>query len=179
MAGQIPPQTSRKTFVEKDAHSGRGKGEGIAGFLKKGNRLIAADCWKIFEKVLQCVTSLEIIKQSAGGNAGSCKAGSSAHDCRVNLHDGTFLHVSQVKRSFAGLTNLKRREYGKALSGRVGGYILAACHTAVFSFWFYFSHAWWRKRGRRVSWSFGAILRLSFVLEGLWGSGSRRMLSSG
>jgi hypothetical protein len=69
VAGQGRPQTCRETFVEKNAHSGRGKRKGIPGFLKQRNRLLAADCWKILQEITQCVTTLEIIKQRAGGNA--------------------------------------------------------------------------------------------------------------
>jgi hypothetical protein len=101
VAGQVPPRTCREAFVEENPHSSRGKRERIAGFLKERNRLLAADRWKIFQEILQCVTTLEIIKQRAGGNARSGKAWSPAHDFRVNLHNGTFLHASKLSAALA------------------------------------------------------------------------------
>lgn len=68
VSGQIAPQTRRQTFVEQDAHSGRGE-QALAGLFQKGNRLPARDRGVLFQKLVERLAALEVIQQRPHGNA--------------------------------------------------------------------------------------------------------------
>jgi len=95
VAGQIAPETRGQTFIQKNSHSG-GLWDffqhGIGGFFQKGDGLLARNRGKIIEENIKAVTGFDVVKERANGDARACKARLAAHDLRVNLHNGTFLH---------------------------------------------------------------------------------------
>ena len=92
MAGQIPPETRRHTFIKDDAHL-RGDQHPFAGFFEKGDGLFAGNGGEILQKIIERIAAFEVVNQRAGGNARPGEAGRAAHDFRVNLHNGAFLHA--------------------------------------------------------------------------------------
>lgn len=52
MAGQVPAQARRQTFVEQNAHLCGGQ-HPLAGFFEKSDGLFAGDCQKILEEIVE------------------------------------------------------------------------------------------------------------------------------
>ena len=95
VSGQIPPQTCGQTFIQKNSHSGglrNGCEHRGGGLFKERNGLLARNRGEVFEENVQSVASFKVIKQRPHGNARARKARRAAHDFRVNLDNGAFLH---------------------------------------------------------------------------------------
>ena len=55
----------------------------MLGFLNCLDRLIAGNCRKSFEEVLQRLSALDVVKQRLGRHAGSSEDGRTVHDFRI------------------------------------------------------------------------------------------------
>ena len=96
VAGQIAPQTRGQTFIKQDTHSGdlgNFLKHGVGRFFQEGDGLLARNGGEIIEENINAVTTFEVVKEGAHGNARASKARLAAHNFRVNLHHETFLHA--------------------------------------------------------------------------------------
>jgi hypothetical protein len=104
VAGQIPPQTRRQTFLQKNSHSGglrNGRQHRIGRLFKKRNSLFTGHGWKILQKIVQRVAAFEVIQQRPHGYTRAGKARFATHDFRVNFNYGACLHGIKVSHCCA------------------------------------------------------------------------------
>jgi hypothetical protein len=96
VAWQIPPQTRRQAFVQKNSHLDglrNGCQHCINGLFKESDGLFAGNGREISKELIQRVSAFEVIQQRPDWNARAGKARSAAHDFRVNSDNGASFHA--------------------------------------------------------------------------------------
>ena len=84
--------------------------QGFSSQFEGSNRLLSADCGKIFEEFVETLAGFEVVDETLDRHPGACKHRSTTKDFGIDLNDGRWIgHGSHLSRhSSAGWPFLDR-----------------------------------------------------------------------